>query len=82
MLQTYKDIQGWFDYENIYDNQVALLKDGSIIVEIGCWLGKSSCYLAQKIKESGKNIMLFCVDIWDYSKDDPYYHVFKQTHPD
>ena len=52
MLQTYKDIQGWFDYENIYDNQVALLKDGSIIVEIGCWLGKSSCYLAQKIKES------------------------------
>jgi predicted O-methyltransferase YrrM len=82
MLQTYKDIQGWFDYENIYDNQIALLKDGSIIVEIGCWLGKSSCYLAQKIKESNKNIQLFCVDIWDYSKDDPYYNIYKETHPD
>jgi len=82
MIQTYKDIQGWFDYENIYDQQIQLLKDGSTIVEIGCWLGKSSCYLAQKIKESGKNIKLFCVDIWDYSKDDPYYHVYKQTHPD
>ena len=82
MIRTYKDIQGWFDYENIYDKQIALLNDGDIIVEVGCWLGKSSCYLAQKIKESGKNIKLFCVDIWAYDDNDPYYHTFKNTHPD
>jgi predicted O-methyltransferase YrrM len=82
MIQTYKDIQGWFDYANIYDKQVDLLKNGSTIVEVGCWLGKSSCYLAEKIKESGKKIKLFCVDIWEYTDDDPYYLSFRETHPD
>ena len=42
MIQSYKDIQGWFDYANIYDKQIDLLKNGSTIVEVGCWLGKSS----------------------------------------
>ena len=81
-MMTYKDIQGWFDYENLYDEQVSLLKDGDTIVEIGCWLGKSSCYLAQKIKESNKKIELFCIDLWDYTNDDTYYHLYKETHTD
>ena len=82
MIRTYKEIDGWFDYEKIYDNQVNLLKDEDVIVEVGCWLGKSSCYLGKKIKDSGKKIKLFCVDIWDYVDDDPYYHPFKNKYPD
>jgi predicted O-methyltransferase YrrM len=81
-MESYKDIDGWFDYQTIYDRQIEALVNGSVIVEVGCWLGKSSCYLAQKIKESGKKIKLFCVDIWDYTDDDPYYLSFKETHPD
>lgn len=81
-MESYKDIQGWFDYENIYNKQIEVLKNGNTIVEVGCWLGKSSCYLAQKIKESGKKIKLFCVDIWEYTDDDPYYLSYKEMHPD
>jgi len=81
-MESYKDIQGWFDYEHVYDKEIESLKNGSVIVEVGCWLGKSSCYLASKIKESEKKIKLFCVDIWDYTDDDPYYFSFKEEHPD
>jgi predicted O-methyltransferase YrrM len=81
MISSYKDIQGWFDYESVYDKQIDMLKNGSTIVEVGCWLGKSSCYLAERIKKSGKKINLFCVDIWDYTDDDPYYNTFRELHP-
>ena len=61
---TYNDIQGWFNYEFLYDEVVRDLQDYSIIVEIGAWKGKSTSYLAQKIKESNKNIKLYVVDTW------------------
>lgn len=61
---TWKDIPGWFDYSALYDEMVeAAPKDRqSTFVEIGCWLGRSTAYLAQKIKESGKPIILYAVD--------------------
>lgn len=59
---TYEDIPGWFDYQALYDAAVAGAEDGATFVEIGCWLGKSTAYLAQKIKESGKKIKFYAVD--------------------
>lgn len=62
---TYKDIPGWFDYEALFDKAVDDAPSGSrwsLFVEVGCYLGRSTAYLARKIKESGKNILLFAVD--------------------
>lgn len=60
----YKTIPGWFDFEAIYDQAVSEARDGDTLVEIGSWMGKSAIYLAQKVRESGKQIRVVCVDPW------------------
>lgn len=61
-MKTWRDIDGWFDYEDLYDAAVRDAVDGDVFVEIGCWLGKSTVYLAKKIIESGKKIELYAID--------------------
>ena len=69
MLNDYwKSIYGWFDFENIYDIAIEHLKDGDIAVELGTFLGKSTCYFAQRLKESGKQVKFYACDIFDGSK--------------
>ena len=62
----YENIFGWFNsgHKITYDLFVTLCKDDREynILEIGCFLGRSSMYLAEKIKKSKKNIKLHCVD--------------------
>ncbi len=71
----YSNIFGWFNngQRNIYDNFVKLADNvqETNILEIGCFLGKSSMYLAEKIKESGKPIKLHCVDYFQIRDDWP-----------
>jgi len=57
-------IQGWFDFQKVYDLFVDRAKDGDTLVEIGCFLGRSACYLGERIKASGKRVTLLCVDVW------------------
>ncbi len=57
-------VPGWFDFQNVYTELVERSKDGDIIVEIGCYLGRSACFLGDQIKTSGKRITLLCVDLW------------------
>ncbi len=59
---TYKDIKGWFDWEEHYKTAVENAKDGDVFVEIGTFLGKSTCFLANEIKQSGKKIKFYTVD--------------------
>lgn len=83
---TYKDIEGWMDFEGFYDWIVETapathitsgpglstrLPEAMLFVEVGCWKGKSSVYLARKIIESGKLIKVYCVDTWQGSKNEP-----------
>jgi hypothetical protein len=54
----------WFTYKNLYKSWVEELQDDSIIVEIGCWKGKSLAYLCTEIINSNKNIKVYAVDTW------------------
>lgn len=64
---SWEKLNGWFDYPQIYDHAVQVAEDGAHFVEIGSHQGKSTAYLALKIKESGKKIRLDACDIWvDY----------------
>lgn len=60
----YEKIPGWFDYSNIYTEMVKKAPNGSHFVEVGCWFGRSTCFLATEIKNSGKIIRLTAVDHW------------------
>jgi hypothetical protein len=60
----FEDIQGWFDYYQLYDRYFEFLQDGMSFAEVGIWRGKSFIYLAKKIKESGKKVKMYAVDHW------------------
>lgn len=62
---NYQAIEGWFSWEPLYKRMVDYFPSGARFVEVGVWLGKSACYMAEQIKQSGKDIDFFCVDPWD-----------------
>ena len=62
----YKDIFGYFNYEKLFDRMVEG-HDSKVpghFVELGCFLGKSTSYLASTIALSGKDIKLDAIDIF------------------
>lgn len=59
---TWKDIPGWFDYQNVYDRIVATAPDDAVLVEVGCWRGQSTAYLGQTAKDAFKGLQVFAVD--------------------
>lgn len=71
----YKDLHGWFDYEDTYKSVFDSLTDNAHIVEVGCWLGKSACYMAELIKGQNKKVRFDCVDIWRVPVNSGLHHV-------
>lgn len=57
-------IAGWFNFENLYSDMVNKF-DNAVFVEIGCWKGRSTIYMADQIKNSKKNIKFYGIDIWE-----------------
>jgi len=62
MDHIYNAIAGWFNFEQLYTQAVSEAQDGSVFVEIGCWLGKSTGFMAVEIINSGKKIEFYAVD--------------------
>ena len=90
MEHFYQNINGWFDFTDLYSMFVDRMTDGSRMVEIGVWKGKSISYLGVLIKNSNKNIKIYGVDTWSkletenyhtdqYFKDDALYKEFLKT---
>jgi len=80
MKHYHEKIQGWFDYENIYHFVVRLFPTCSKFLEVGVYKGRASAYLATEIINSGKDISLTCVDIFEPEKimalgGDSYSHI-------
>ena len=75
----YEDINGWFDFSEIYDMaiQETLDRKGeSNFVEVGAWLGRSTAYMAEKLKnikeildDTGIKINFFVYDTWQGGGD-------------
>ena len=64
MAEHYKDIEGWFDFEDIYLKAIERINKRGKFVEVGSWKGKSACFMGEEIKASGKQISLQCVDMF------------------
>lgn len=76
----YNDIDGWFDYQQLYSNVVNISKDSDHFVEIGAWLGKSTAYMAVEIANSNKNIKFDVIDTWQGSANEDIHLEFVKTH--
>jgi hypothetical protein len=68
MNHYYQNIQGWFDYESIFNLAINSCPENSKIVELGCWKGKSSCYLLVEAFNSNKKFDIYFIDTWAGSK--------------
>jgi predicted O-methyltransferase YrrM len=62
---TYHQIQGWFDYDLLYLEMIAEAEPGAIFVEVGCWLGRSTAFMAKAIRLMNKDIRLHVVGAFD-----------------
>lgn len=74
----YENIQGWFDFQEIYLDMINKCSKDEVsrFVEVGSWLGKSASFMGVEIKNTIKPIEFFCVDLWEFTENDPYYSEF------
>ncbi len=61
---TYLDIDGWFDFEDLYIFLVNQLREGDVCLELGCWKGKSIAFLGAEIKSRRLDCKIYAVDTW------------------
>src|SRR4051812_6373504 len=59
---TWEDIPGWFNFQKVYDDAVLAAPPGGLLVELGCWLGRSTAYLAGAAKRADKGLIVVAVD--------------------
>lgn len=57
----YQTIYGYFSFQEIYKHICHKFPNGRG-VEVGTWLGKSACYMAELIKGNGYNLKFYGVD--------------------
>jgi glycosyltransferase involved in cell wall biosynthesis len=66
---NWKDVSGFFDSDLVYKLATKTFPEGSTFVEIGSWMGRSTCCLGQLIKESQKDIKVYAVDTFEGSEE-------------
>lgn len=65
MEHFYENIgENWFNYGDLYKLMIDKYGDNSHFVEVGSWLGRSSCFMGVEIHNSNYNIKFDCVDTW------------------
>jgi len=69
--KNWSDINGWFDFSDLYDHLILNANDGSVLVEVGVWLGRSFSYLASYADRSGKSLRVVGVDHFVGSFNEP-----------
>ena len=70
---TFRDVTGWWseDDQRFYRKMVEESPSPANFVELGCWFGSSTTYMAAQICASGKDIRLFSYDTFEGSVNEP-----------
>jgi len=63
-INTPFQIPGFFAFAKFYEKMVNEAKDGDVFLEVGSFLGRSTAFMANEIKKSGKKIQFYSVDPW------------------
>lgn len=67
---SWDQVPGFFDFERVYAEAVRAVTAPAIFVEVGTFVGRSTCYLATEIRDSGQAITLYAVDTCQGSPTD------------
>jgi len=60
-VTRWADIPGWFQWRDAQEEAVAAFGDG-VFVEVGCYLGKSLCSLAEVVSDANSEATIIGVD--------------------
>jgi len=70
MKHEYYKIPGWFNYAEMYDLVIENIPEDGKILEIGCFLGKSTNYLCTNLVNAGKeNVTVYALDTFKGSTE-------------
>lgn len=61
-VTNWTDIPGWFHWREGQEEAVATFPEGSTFVEVGSYLGRSLCSLADAVRSSGREYTVISVD--------------------
>ena len=75
---NWTDVKGYFSYTNLYDFPIKHCPQDAVFVEVGSWMGRSTCYMAEQIKQSPKNIKFYAVDTWDGSDEEEHKRIVQE----
>lgn len=75
---NWTDVKGYFSYTYLYDLPFKHCPDDAVFVEVGAWMGRSTCYMAEQIKKSSKNIKFYAVDTWDGSDEEEHQRIVQE----
>jgi len=79
MEHFYQNIgEDWFSYPQLYKRIVDNSQDGSHVVEVGSWKGRSAAFMSVEIINSNKKIKFDCVDTWKGSIEHETYDVITE----
>ena len=62
LVQSWQDIPGWFNWRDGQEEAAAHFGDGDRFVEVGCYLGRSICSLADVVAGRGLEVDIVGVD--------------------
>ena len=79
-ISSWKEIHGWFDFQDIYKRIVAAIPDGGQFAEVGCWLGRSLGAFHQYAQEARKRIHLHAVDTFKGDPSNPLHAAILDAH--
>ena len=58
----WQDIEGWFQWRSAQEEAARYFRGGSCFVEVGTYLGRSLCSLAEVVEQSGKTCTVIGID--------------------
>ncbi len=79
-ISSWREIHGWFDYEEFYRFLVNEIPDGGNFVEVGCWLGRSLGAFAEFSREAKKAIWIGAVDTFNGKPANDEHAAILETH--
>lgn len=59
---NWQEIEGWFQWRSGQEEAVRFFPEGSRFVEVGNYLGRSLCSLAEVVNQTGKRIEVIGID--------------------
>ncbi len=74
MASAYQSIEGWFDFDDIYELALrrCSARKAARFVEVGAYKGRSTCFMAERLAETGLDVTFDVVDT--FAGDDDVGH--------